>query len=71
MFSKPWYKSTTVWSNIGVFVASAVPLVTAYTNTLPWSQDTAAQIAAALGVANALLQLGLRVFVTRTNLTAS
>ena len=31
---KPWYKSVTLWTNIGAFVAAAIPLVTAYVGFL-------------------------------------
>lgn len=60
---KKWYRSKTVWTNIGVFVASVVPILGSYfSDTI--GTELALQIAAAAGVFNTILQIGIRVFVT-------
>lgn len=67
---KPWYRSATVWTNVAAFIAAAVPLVVTYTSTI-LGEETALQISAGLGIANALLQLGVRVFVTKAPIAGS
>jgi hypothetical protein len=61
--AKPWYKSATIWSNIGVFFASVVPLISTQLGDII-GVDRALQIAAILGLCNAVLQVGIRVFLT-------
>lgn len=65
---KSWYRSSAIWTNIAVFVAAVVPLLLAYLSGLPISEDTAGVIAATLGVFNAVLQIGIRVFLTNTGI---
>lgn len=60
---KPWYKSATIWTNIGVFAASVVPLLSTQLGDII-GVDAALRIAAVLGLANAILQVGIRVFLT-------
>lgn len=60
---KPWYRSATIWTNIGVFAASVVPLLSTQLGDII-GVDRALQIAAVLGLGNAVLQVGIRVFLT-------
>ncbi len=61
--TKPWYRSATIWTNIGVFAASVVPLLSTQLGDII-GVDRALQIAAVLGLGNAVLQVGIRVFLT-------
>ena len=62
MEAKPWYKSRTVLLNLGTFLALATPVITGYTDTLPWSRETALQVATGVGFVNALFSIALRVW---------
>ena len=60
-----WYKSKTIWSNIAVFTAAVVPVVTSQLGDIV-STDTALLVASILGMVNAVLQIAIRVFMTGT-----
>ena len=62
MEPKPWYQSRTIWLNVGTFFALATPVITGYTDTLPWSPETALQVATTVGFVNALMSIALRVW---------
>lgn len=67
---KPWYKSKIIWTNIGAFVGAIVPILGTQLGDII-GNETALQITAVIGLLNAMLQVGLRIFVsTSTSITA-
>ena len=67
---KRWYQSVTVWSNIGVFAASVVPIISTQLGDII-GVERSLQIAAVLGLGNAILQVAIRVFLTNAPITPS
>ena len=67
---KRWYQSVTVWSNIGVFTASVVPIISTQLGDII-GVERSLQIAAVLGLGNAILQVAIRVFLTNAPITPS
>ena len=60
---KVWYKSTTIWTNIGAFSAIVVPIISTQLGDVI-GVERALQIAAGAGFLNSILQVGIRVFLT-------
>lgn len=65
---KKWYQSKTVWTNIGAFAAAVVPILGTQLGDII-GIDMALRIAAITALINAVLQIGIRVFVTSEPIT--
>jgi len=65
---KPWYRSSTIWFNLAAFAAAAGPLLAAYLIGAGIGKDLAGQVAGAAGLFSALVNLWLRVAVTKTGI---
>jgi hypothetical protein len=68
--SKPFWKSATIWSNIAVFVATTIPIVTAGLGDL-LTVEQALTAATVLGMANAMLQVFIRIFMTNSAISGT
>lgn len=60
---KPWYTSKTIWTNAIVALSMFIPVITGGLGDL-MSQEMALKLATVFGIANAGLQIVLRVFFT-------
>lgn len=65
MKTRKWYTSKTIYSNLAVFIATAVPVITAGLGDL-LTVEQALTTATILGMANAVLQIFIRVFMTNS-----
>ena len=65
MKARKWYQSKTILSNIVVFVATVIPVITAGLGDLLSTEQTLT-VVTILGLANAVLQVFIRVFMTNS-----
>jgi len=63
---KKWYRSSTVWFNVATFVAAAGLLISSYLIGAGVSKEVAGQVAGAAGLVSSLVNLWLRVALTKT-----
>lgn len=67
--TKPWYRSSTIWFNVAAFMAAAGPLISAYLIGSGFGKELAGQIAGGSGLISALINLWLRVAITKTGIS--
>lgn len=61
--SKPWYTSRAVWTNIAMFSAALIPIISSQAGDVIGT-TMALQVATVLGLFNAVLQVAIRIFLT-------
>lgn len=64
---KPWYQSVTIWTNIGAFTAALAPIISTQLGDAI-GVDRALQVSAVFGMANMVLQLFIRYFITSSGI---
>ena len=63
--TKPWWKSTTIWVNIGAFLSMLIPIVGTQLGDIIGT-ERALQVASVIGLINAILGIAIRAFLTST-----
>lgn len=61
--SKQWYRSRAVWTNIAMFVATTIPIISSQAGDVIGT-TMALKVATILGLFNAVLQVAIRIFLT-------